>query len=80
MALKMIRLLLTGILLALAAPAMAQQPVQQSPQEQALGNRLMTEIGTSLQCQAALITAQRELEELKKNVQHDKPPPAAPNK
>ena len=76
----MIRLLFTGGLLALAAPAMAQQPVQQSPQEQALGNRLMTEIGTSLQCQAALITAQRELEELKKHVPQTGGSPPAPSK
>jgi hypothetical protein len=58
--------------------AFAQQPVSAPPQqpasEQALGNRLMNEIGNNLQCQAALITAQRELEELKKHNVPEKAP------
>lgn len=58
--------------------ALAQQP---PPAEQALTNKLLQEISSSLQCQSALITTQRELEELKKN--HggpDAPPPSPPNK
>ena len=57
--------------------ALAQQaPQQQTPEQQALGNKLMIEIGAGLQCQGALIAAQRELDELRKK--HEEKPSAAP--
>jgi hypothetical protein len=77
----MMRAALVLILVGLATAASAQQPPQQeqSPLQQALGNRLMNEINTALQCQAQLITANKELEELKKK-HEEKSGPAPPTK
>lgn len=73
------RLVATLLLLSTLAPAAAQQvPAVQTPDQQALAGKLMQEISSGLQCQSALITAQRELEELKKKHADEKPnaPPA----
>jgi hypothetical protein len=43
----------------LVSPAMAQQ--QASPSEQALGNKVLQEIQSGLQCSSSLISAQAEL-------------------
>lgn len=64
------------LMLILATSALAQQPTP--PAEQALANKLMGEINASLQCQAALITATKELEELRKKASNVPPPPVPP--
>jgi hypothetical protein len=47
----------------IAAVVVASTAVQaqQSPSEQALGNKLMAEINAALQCDAGLISARQEL-------------------
>lgn len=68
----MLKTALATLALLVAAPASAQQ----SPSEQALAGKLMQEINNNLQCQTALITASKELEELKKK--HDNGTPSPP--
>jgi hypothetical protein len=48
------------LMLALSTPAHAQQ--QPSPMEQALSQKLITEINAALQCSASLVTAQGQLQ------------------
>ncbi len=50
------------LLVLLASPALAQQP--QTPEVEALSQRLIAEINASLQCSAGLISAKREIERL----------------
>ena len=66
------------VLCFVATSAVAQSP---PPTEQALANKLTAEINMSLQCQAALITATKELEELRKKElkDHNVSPPPAPS-
>jgi hypothetical protein len=72
-----VRAVLVLILVGLATAATAQQPApqEQPPLQQALANRLMNEINTTLQCQAQLITATKELEELRKKHEEKSGPP-----
>jgi hypothetical protein len=59
------RLMVAVFMVAGTSAALAQQVVQ-TPEQQAMANKLMQEISGSLQCQAALITAQKEIEELRR--------------
>lgn len=74
------RTIAIAVLLVLTAPALAQQP---SPpvSEQALAQKLMTEINAGIQCSATTITlqqqlaaAQAEIKELKAKMPKDEPP------
>jgi hypothetical protein len=54
------------------AQAPQAQPPPQQPNEQALANKLMQEIGGNLQCQAQVISLQREIDDLKKKLAEKK--------
>lgn len=54
-----------GILLLLTSAAFAQQP---SPEVEALGAKLMSEINAGIQCNANAVAGRREIEKLQAEV------------
>jgi hypothetical protein len=54
---------LLACLLVIASPALAQQ-VEPSPNEEALGNKLLAEMRGGIQCNASLILLQRQVKDL----------------
>ena len=68
-----------GISLALTASAAAQQP-QMNPLEQALSNKLMAEINSSLQCSVAAVNAAKQIADMQKQIDELKAKYEAPQK
>jgi hypothetical protein len=73
--------LLASLAVLSAAPAFAQQPAPSSPNEQALGQKLLAEINSSIACSANLITinqtltaAQARIKELEDKLAKSEPP------
>lgn len=74
-----VRIGILASLLLLNASANAQQPPP-SPEVQAIGNRLLQEIQTGIQCSANAITLQQELEKARAEIKRLTPSPPVQKK